>query len=77
MPVGATGCDSICLIQQILCERVMTDHELQEQAEALLEILELGQEDIRQGRYTSVEEVFAELDALDQAEPEGTLDQQK
>ena len=55
----------------------MTDQELREQAEALLEILELGQEDIRQGRYTSTEEVFAELDAMDRADLEGKLDQQK
>ena len=53
----------------------MTDQELREQAEALLKILELGQEEIRRGRYTLTEEVFAELDAMDRAEREGKLDQ--
>ena len=52
----------------------MNDSERREQAEALLKILALGQEYIRQGRYTPAEDVFAELDAMDRAELEGGAD---
>lgn len=46
----------------------MDDQTRREQAEALLKILELGQEEIRRGKYSTLEEVFAELDAMDEAE---------
>ncbi|WP_156967009.1 hypothetical protein [Paraburkholderia ferrariae] len=53
----------------------MNDHERREQAEALLKRLELGQEDIRQGRYVPVEELFSEIEAVDNGETYMSRDQ--
>ncbi|WP_169742631.1 hypothetical protein [Paraburkholderia ferrariae] len=46
----------------------MNEQERQEQTEALLKILEVGQEYISRGEYVTAEEFFAELDAMDKAE---------
>jgi hypothetical protein len=68
--------DKLILPRQVfLCESAMNHQEMRKQTSALLKILELGQEDIRQGRYTSAEEVFAELDAMDKAELTSSRDQ--
>ena len=46
----------------------IASYEAQQQTVALLKILALGQKEVEQGKTTSADEVFAELDRLDDEE---------